>query len=380
MKRVIIIFTIVFLLSGCYNYKELNKLAIVSSVSIDKSNNEYLVGAQVINIKNKEDTSSSNVTVYEAKGKTIEEALRKMTMKSDKKLYGGHLNKLVISEDVAKDSIINIIDLFQRLPEIKDEFTITISKDIEANKVIKMITSSESIPADYVKNTIDSSDLQSALTYSSKLDEFVSYYLKDYIDPVISVIRVKNYNDNSTKTSNKETTYSNSKIVLDNIAITHNGKFEKYLNDNETIGYNFIKDNINQMIIPIKCGKNYSSISILSSKTKNKVIKKGNYYVITFNIKSNATINEYNCKKDLDNEKTINFLERESERKIKKYINDALDVKSKSEFLGLKRIIYLNYPQYKDEDYKIKTNIKVNISRNGDIRNSSKGEKHEYKN
>ena len=69
MKRVIIIFTIIFLLSGCYNYKELNKLAIVSSVSIDKSNNEYLVGAQVINIKNKEDTSSSNVTVYEAKGK-----------------------------------------------------------------------------------------------------------------------------------------------------------------------------------------------------------------------------------------------------------------------------------------------------------------------
>ena len=380
MKRVIIICTIIFLLSGCYNYKELNKLAIVSSVSIDKSNNEYLVGAQVINIKNKEDTSSSNVTVYEAKGKTIEEALRKMTMKSDKKLYGGHLNKLVISEDVAKDSIINIIDLFQRLPEIKDEFTITISKDIEANKVIKMITSSESIPADYVKNTIDSSDLQSALTYSSKLDEFVSYYLKDYIDPVISVIRVKNYNDNSTKTSNKETTYSNSKIVLDNIAITYNGKFEKYLNDNETIGYNFIKDNINQMIIPIKCGNNYSSISILSSNTKNKVVKKDNYYVITFNIKSNATINEYNCKKDLDNEKTINFLERESERKIKKYINDALDVKSKSEFLGLKRIIYLNYPQYKDEDYKIKTNIKVNITRNGDIRNSSKGEKHEYKN
>ena len=380
MKRVIIIFIIVFLLSGCYNYKELNKLAIVSSVSIDKSNNEYLVGAQVINIKNKEDTSSSNVTVYEAKGKTIEEALRKMTMKSDKKLYGGHLNKLVISEDVAKDSIINIIDLFQRLPEIKDEFTITISKDIEANKVIKMITSSESIPADYVKNTIDSSDLQSALTYSSKLDEFVSYYLKDYIDPVISVIRVKNYNDNSTKTSNKETTYSNSKIVLDNIAITHNGKFEKYLNDNETIGYNFIKDNINQMIIPIKCGNNYSSISILSNNTKNKVVKKDNYYVITFNIKSNATINEYNCKKDLDNERTINFLERESERKIKKYINDALDVKSKSEFLGLKRIIYLNYPQYKDEDYKIKTNIKVNITRNGDIRNSSKGEKHEYKN
>lgn len=377
MKKIFLILFI-FLLSGCYNYKELNKLGIVSSIAIDKKDKTYKVSAQVLNVKNKEDTNSSKVIVYEETGKTIEEALRKMTTKSNKKLYGGHLGKLVISEEVAKDSIINVIDLFQRLPEIKDEFTITIAKDIDASDVIKIMTSPESIPADYVTGEIETADIESALTYSSKLDEFVSFYLKEYIDPVISVIEVNNYDKKGTTLKNNETTNPKTRIVLDNIAITKNGKFDKYLNKDETIGYNFIRDNVKEMIIPIKCGDNYSSIALIKSKTKNKVSKKGNKYIITLNISSNASINEYNCKQDLDKEKTIKSLEKKSENQIKEYINKTLNVKTKSQFLGFKRILYLDNKKYNNEDYDVKINVDINISRKGDIRNSGKGEKYEY--
>ena len=379
MKKIIIVFMIL-LLSGCYNYKELNKIAIVSSISIDKKDNKYLVGAQVMNIKTKEETESSKVIVYEATGNTIEEALRKMTNKSNKKLYGGHLSKLVISEEIAKEGIIDVIDLFQRLPEIKDEFTITIVKGIDANKVIKIMTSPESIPADYVKKTIETANLESALTYNSKLDEFVSYYLKDYIDPVISVLEVKNYNEEGTSLKNNEETNPNTKIELDKIAITYNGKLEKYLNNSQTIGYNFINDSIDKTVIPVKCDKNnYSSISLNKSKTKYK-IKKKDKYIVYINIKSNGSINEYNCKEELNNEKTIRKLENQTEKKVKYYVNKALEVRnnSKSEFLGLKRKIYLDYPKYNNEDYDVKVNIDINLARKGEIRNSSKGEKYEH--
>ena len=382
MKKILLI-VIIFLLSGCYNYKELNKIGIVSSISIDKKNDMYKVGAQVLNVRNKDDTSSSKVIVYCEKGKTIEEALRKMTTKSNKKLYGGHLGKLVISEAVAKDGIINVIDLFQRLPEIKDEFTITISKNIDAFDVIKIMTSSESIPADYVSSEIETANIESALTYSSKLDEFVSFYLKDYIDPSISVIKVNNYDKKSTTLKNNETTNPKTRIVLDNIAITKNGKLEKYLNKDETIGYNFIRNNIKEMIIPIKCSdNNYSSVSLIKSKTKRKIKKRNNKYIIYLNISSSASINEYNCSKDLDNEKTITFLKNKTEKEIKKYIKKAISIQnnSKSEFLGFKRMIYLDYPKYKNEDYDVKIKINVNIPRKGDIKNSSKGEKYEHKN
>lgn len=372
MKKLFILILCLFL-TGCYNYKELNKIAIVSSISIDKKENNYLVGAQVLNVKPKDDTNSSNVIVYEEEGKTIEEALRNITKKSNKKLYGGHLSKLVISEEVAKDGIIDIVDLFQRLPEIKDEFTIAVSKGIEANKVIKVMTSPESIPADFVKNVIDSADVDSAITHSSKLDEFISYYLKEYIDPVITVLEVKNYNKKGTTLSNNESTYPETKIVLNYIGITYKGKLESYLNKDETIGYNFIRDSIDQMIIPIKCDKdNYASVSLSNSKTKVKIDKN---YTININIDNKAALNEYNCKNNIDKKK----IEKDTNKMIEKYINKAIkkQKESKSQFLGLKRYIYLDYPRYNNEEYKIKLKVKTNITRKGEINKSSKGEKYE---
>ena len=380
MKKIGLIL-IIFLLTGCYNYNELNKIGIVSSISIDLNDNEYLVGAQVINVKSKEDNNSSKVIVFEEKGKTIEEALRKITTKSNKKLFGGHLNKLVLSEKVAKKGIINITDMFQRLPEIKDEFNIVIAKNIEANKVIKIMTSPEIIPADYVKNEINLAYNESSLTYSSKLDEFISYYLKKYIDPVITVIKINNYSNSGTKLENNETSFPKTTIETDNIAYTYDGKLEGYLNSEETIGYNFIRNNVKKMVIPIKCdNNNYTSVSINKSKTKNKIKKKNNEYSILLTINVDAAINEYNCSNKID-EKELKRIEKLTNNIIKQKINKVIKMQKnvKSEFLGLKRYIYLEYPNYNNEKYKINIKVNTSISKKGELINSSKGEKNEYK-
>ena len=98
--------------------------------------------------------------------------------------------------------------------------------------------------------------------------------------------------------------------------------------------------------------------------------------IINFNINSEAIITEYNCKKDLTDEKVIKKLEKDTEKKIKRYIKNSLNKQkeTKGKFLGLERIIYLDYPKYKNEDYSVKYNAKVNLVRKGEIRNSVKGE------
>lgn len=378
MKKILTIIILILFLSGCYNYKELNEISIISSISIDKKDDEYLVGAQIMNAKQDEESDSSQVIVYTEKGKTINDALRKMTLKSPNKLYGGHLSKLVISEEIAKEGIINVIDIFQRLTEIRNEFTITVAKDIEANNVIKIMTAPEGVPAEYVKTSLQSADLSSALTYSTKLDEFTSLYLKKGIDPVIAVVEVQNYKKDGTTTKNTMTTNPITKIILGNVAITNEGKLEKFLSEKETIGYNFIRNQVQEMIIPIKCDdKYYSSISVLDNKTKTNVKKINNKYKVEVNIDSKAIIAEYNCSKKLSNKKNIEELERKTEKQIKEYINSAIKVsnETKSKFLGFERQIYLNYPKYKNEDYDIKINVNVNLSRKGELRNSAKGVK-----
>lgn len=381
-KFVLIIITLFILLisSGCYNYKEINDMAIVSSIGIDKDNknDKYIVSAQIMNSKESEDSEDSQITVYTKEGDTVHEALRNITLKSPRKLYGNHLSKIVLSEEVAKEGIDNILDIFNRITEVRNEFIITIVKENKASDVLKVLTTTESIPAEYVKLSLKIADKTSGLTYATKLDEFISLYLKKGIDPVVPVLKIDKKEKKGTTINNITTTNPISKIVIEDLAVTNKGKLETYLKNEEIIGYNFLRNQIQKMIIPVKCDdeNNYASILILKNKTKSNAAKKDNKYIINFNINSEAIITEYNCKKDLTDEKVIKELEKDTEKKIKRYIKKSLNKQkeTKGKFLGLERIIYLDYPKYKNEDYSVKYNAKVNLVRKGEIRNSVKGE------
>ncbi len=381
-KFVLIIITLFILLisSGCYNYKEINDMAIVSSIGIDKDNknDKYIVSAQIMNSKESEDSEDSQITVYTKEGDTVHEALRNITLKSPRKLYGNHLSKIVLSEEVAKEGIDNILDIFNRITEVRNEFIITIVKEDKASDVLKVLTTTESIPAEYVKLSLKIADKTSGLTYATKLDEFISLYLKKGIDPVVPVLKIDKKEKKGTTINNITTTNPISKIVIEDLAVTNKGKLETYLKNEEVIGYNFLRNQIQKMIIPVKCDdeNNYASILILKNKTNSNAAKKDNKYIINFNINSEAIITEYNCKKDLTDEKVIKRLEKDTEKKIKRYIKKSLNKQkeTKGKFLGLERIIYLDYPKYKNEDYSVKYNAKVNLVRKGEIRNSVKGE------
>lgn len=381
-KFVLIVITLFILLisSGCYNYKEINDMAIVSSIGIDKDNknDKYIVSAQIMNSKESEDSEDSQITVYTKEGDTVHEALRNITLKSPRKLYGNHLSKIVLSEEVAKEGIDNILDIFNRITEVRNEFIITIVKEDKASDVLKVLTTTESIPAEYVKLSLKIADKTSGLTYATKLDEFISLYLKKGIDPVVPVLKIDKKEKKGTTINNITTTNPISKIVIEDLAVTNKGKLETYLKNEEVIGYNFLRNQIQKMIIPVKCDdeNNYASILILKNKTKSNTVKKDNEYIINFNINSEAIITEYNCKKDLTDEKVIKKLEKDTEKKIKRYIKKSLNKQkeTKGKFLGLERIIYLDYPKYKNEDYSVKYNAKVNLVRKGEIRNSVKGE------
>ena len=383
MKKVFIIVLTLFILllsSGCYNYKEINEMAIVSSIGIDKDdkNDKYIVSAQIMNSKESEDSEDSQIIVYTKEGDTIHEALRNITLESPRKLYGNHLSKIVLSEEVAKEGIDNVLDTFNRLSEVRNEFIITVVKDNKASDVLKVLTSTETIPAEYVKLSLKIADETSGLTYTTKLDEFISLYLKKGIDPVVPVLKIDKKSKKGTTIDNITTTDPMSKIVIENLAVTNKGKLETYLKSEEVIGYNFLRNQIQKMIIPVKCDdkNNYASIAVLKNKTKSNTSKKENKYIVNFDINSEAIITEYNCESNLKNEKVIEKLEKDTEKKINRYIKKSLDKQkeTKGKFLGLERLIYLDYPKYKNEDYSVKYNVKVNLVRKGEIRNSIKGE------
>ena len=349
MKKIFILF--ILLLSGCSDYKELNNLAIVNTIGIDKKDNNYKLCIEVLNT----DKENGKNKIYYSTGKTINEAINKVNNKSPKIIYGGHLDKIIVSKDILNDKKIDIVDSFFRLTEVKDEFDFFVTKDNDACDIVKSLSKLPNNSSSRLQK--NSKENRSTSSYTN-IDVFISNYLKTGIDPVISVLNIK---DNE--------------VYIDNIAITKNGKVIKYLDTKESIGYNLIRNEIDKISIPISYKDKYSTIKINKSTTKNKVIKNNNKYIIEININIEAYLTEYNFDLDLTKNNTITKLEEISEKEIDKYITSAIKLDNDSNYLGFKRMIYERYPKEKDYIYDIKKNIKVNIKRKGEIKNYIKEKK-----
>ncbi|MBR1884056.1 MAG: hypothetical protein IJ809_03830 [Clostridia bacterium] len=186
--RFLIIAAMLMLLGNVQNHKELTDLAIVSSIAVDKAEDDgyYDVSVQVVNSKkgSGSETGGSNdpeITIYNAKASTIQEALRLITKESPKKLHLANLEMLVICEDLARDGIDNILDFFLRNTDANNEFYIVISSgENKAKEVISILTPIEKNPTISLKNSLETyADRQGAAiktTASYALDELMKKY------------------------------------------------------------------------------------------------------------------------------------------------------------------------------------------------------------
>ena len=92
MKKFILILTFLFLLGGCYDYKELNDYSIVTGISIDKIEDKYEISVLISNSSKSStetDSKESNVVVYTGKGTTLYSAFKDIGLISPKEIYIG---------------------------------------------------------------------------------------------------------------------------------------------------------------------------------------------------------------------------------------------------------------------------------------------------
>src|SRR5690554_3526296 len=89
--KLIFILMIIMLSTGCWNYRELNEMTIVSGIGIDKKDDHFLVSIQALNAQNQpggggdsgQDSGGGGnpgVAFYQAEGKSILEGLNNILL------------------------------------------------------------------------------------------------------------------------------------------------------------------------------------------------------------------------------------------------------------------------------------------------------------
>lgn len=371
MKRLTLIIFIL-LLGGCYNYKELNDLAIISGMGIDKDNDNFILTIQIINTEKDgilSDSSQTKFITYKGEGKTLEEAYRNIIKNMPKQIYPDSMQIIVINEDVLSN-LDDILDMFFRKTEFDKQFYTLISKD-KANDILNVVTNIEQINSKKIK---DGLILNSNYLGTSRIvtyEDILMKYLNNKIDIAIPSIYIENNSNESNNLNNIEKTDNNTSLKLGRIAIFEKNKLVGYLSNEESIDYNILTNNISNTIISIPYNNGYTILELNNIKSNIKLIKNTNN--IDIKIKANASIAEITSDIDLENISEFNKINILANQYLENRILSTLETLKKynSDILGIEDLYYKrNNAYYKKMDFYL-SNININI--NSNINVSSKG-------
>lgn len=371
MKKLLII-PLILLLSGCYNYRELNELAITTGIAIDKEEN-YKVTIMIANSKKEgsDGSISPQATVYEGNGDTIYEAFKDTSLALSKQIYLSHIDVLVLSEEIAKNNLNDVIDFLFRYPQTRNNFQLVLAKDKKAGDILKITTPLETFPSQNLAKNLEITDKLQGFTYTVDFTEFVKTLTTEGVNPVLPSVTIIGDVESGNKNENIEENEPQTYLKLDMLGIFKDNKFVTYANGDESKGINIINNKVYILGVII----NYNDKKVVTEITEMKTDFEVKNNKVIINIKTNGSIQEIDSNVNLDDNKVIEEIKNKDIEKIKEYVNKAIDLaqKNKTDIFGFGNYVYKNdYKNYNENwDEVIFPNLKAEI--NVDLKLQAKG-------
>ena len=130
MKKIIILFLIIFLLTGCLGYNELDNLMIINDIYIDK-------GSMILNevVADRSDTINKEYKKYKISCKSIDKCFDRFKS-FPRKIYLSHLNNIIINTDIDKNDLEQLIKNLNTHKELREDFYIVYSSNNKINNSI----------------------------------------------------------------------------------------------------------------------------------------------------------------------------------------------------------------------------------------------------
>lgn len=249
--RLLLALLIPLLLSGCWERKELNEIAFILGMGLDKAESGYRVTMQVvipssISSQTAGGTSGGGVPVVVSSFTvpTIYESDRQYTLISSRTAYKGHIRVLVIGEELARAGIAEILDVLKRSREPRNDYYVMVAKGTTAEEALKVLTPLDKIPANKLFSSLDKSYKISAKTTAVSLNKFVDDLLYVGINPVLTGVEVVGNASEGDKMSNLEQSVPKASLKYRSLAVFKKDRMVGWLSDEETSGYNYITDNV----------------------------------------------------------------------------------------------------------------------------------------
>lgn len=337
--------------TACWDRREVDKLAIVIGLGVDKipGTNPILLTVQIVNPSTLQKESGSGgqelpFVVKTAQGKTVYDAVRNFAKASPRSLFFSHNSIIVIGDHMARSGIKDILDYFERDSQFRKTTWILVTPK-SANEIMKAKLDLQKLTAIGIKDMINEFHQSTASKVVQRKDFMIDLSGKsssavaskiDAIDEEADVQRKLEQagSGNRDNTSSDQKRFKK-KLQLSGTAVFRKDKLAGYFNAAESRGLLWILDEVKggAVVSPCPNGEKGNVVFLVNqTKRKFKPSFEGEQLKMHLEFDEESIIEEVNCSNlDITKPETIKKLEsvqaRDIENRILKTIRKAQQYK-----------------------------------------------------
>ncbi|WP_180994176.1 Ger(x)C family spore germination protein [Bacillus sp. Marseille-P3661] len=357
-----------FFLSGCWDKKELNEVAVVMGVGVDKVEEEYKITAQVIKPPSGEKGGSGSelpTWSVSATGNTVMGAIRNLNELSPRRFYWAHLQIIIFGEELAKEGIGPVITWFERDSDSRAGALVIVTQGTAEDLLNNKIELGD-VPAKSMADLIEGSTLRQINVMEVKLRDLMTILATPGIEPVLDVINPK-------KIRGEVETFE-----LDGVAIFNHDKLKGYVTGPETLGIEIINNKLNFSIIEGICPESqkedeFFAFQITDFQSNVLPQVKSEKIIFKVDVTLEGNLLDQTCNIDLLRKEQLRSVEKEIAKNLEENVVNEFQIAKDmdSDIYGIGRELRRFYPDYWSEirdsyayldrvefDIKVKSNVR----------------------
>lgn len=392
----LILLTLLFT-SGCWSKKEVEDLAIVSAVGIDREDVEgkprwrltYQIYKPQASSEGEDQTSGgkgATVWTVSSFGETLNDARMNLNTRTSRIIFSAHTSSIIIGEETARSvNLTEVTDYLLRHKEIRLRNWLLVTEGTAYNMLAVKPELEQNIATE-LDNIIENTSKRVSKAMVMDLKQVMAATTspgQDVITGHVEVFKVPK--EEALFQSRPEDNIKS--IRLHGAAVFSKGRMVGWFDDAETRGYLYILGKAEQTSLPLTLGQVENpnvSLSMLNSRSKIHPYFIDQQLLFKVDIYAEGDLLEIQKGKTVTPD-LLAILESKAEEVIKKEAEKAITKSQElgADVFGLGKIVYHKYPRYWSEvennwqDYyvglPIDINVKVDIRRTGMITNHISG-------
>ncbi|MEG6521324.1 Ger(x)C family spore germination protein [Desulfotomaculum sp. 1211_IL3151] len=359
-KRLMLILSLLLIVSctGCWDLREAEETGIVLGMGLDRNKEGNIVVIAQTVVPQAPGVAGSGGAGEQktfhnwySNGKTIFDAVRNLTLASPNTPFWSHNKVYIISENLARQGLMDVIDFLERDPEFKQSAWILIAQE-NLQEIMQSSGNMGQAPAQILNDIIQRRDRNSKYAISN-LGEFIQQLISNetqaYTAGVTFYQGLMKEQDTVSITGQEAKRAKELRVM--NTAIFKGDKLVGWFNLEESRGLLWIQNKVEQGLIVLEMLHHNMSFEILKSNSKLEALIKEGHLIMKVQVKVDVNIGDMTPGNKLD-EKHIKEAEALLANEIKKQVLSAVSRAQglNSDVLGFGKVTHRSFPKLWQEE------------------------------